>query len=583
MTNIPREDSDEEDDNVGNNSTSNQRVVNNSISDSNCSQRSHSPSKSTVSTCNSVSGTPCSSSIMARKSEEAGQEEPSPSTSSPCSSLSLFEGHSASKHSFSQRFTPPSSPAPSYYYSYSSGSIARNDNSSSSNNTAQKLTTSSLAGPEATKDPNWQSDRSTVRERNSCLLNNDLMSDITFVVGPKGQRIPAHKFVLSTGSSVFFAMFHGGLAEEKDQIEVPDVEPSAFLSLLRFLYTDDISLDDDNVLSTLYISKKYLVNTLSRACVSYLETSLNELNACLLLSQSRLFEEANLTERCWEVIDAQAELALSSEGFVDVDEKTLRFILVRDTLNAKELSIFSALLRWASSECLRQEQEDTPENQRKVIGDLIFLVRFPCMTLDEFADGPAQSKVLTLNEVTDLFLWFTASTKPKVPFPTKLRTGLKVHTCHRFQSSAYRSNQWRYRGRCDSIQFSVDKRIFIVGFGLYGSSNGASDYSVKMELKKTGQSNIMAENHTVFFSDGSSNTFHVYFKNPIHIEPETTYTASVVLEGTELSFFGQDGLSEVPAKGKVNFQFQCSSDSTNGTGVQGGQIPEILFYAPTHD
>jgi len=44
-----------------------------------------------------------------------------------------------------------------------------------------------------------------------------------------------------------------------------------------------------------------------------------------------------------------------------------------------------------------------------------------------------------------------------------------------------------------------------------------------------------------------------------------------------LSYFGQEGLSEVNV-GNVTFQFQCSSESTNGTGVQGGQIPELIFY-----
>lgn len=90
----------------------------------------------------------------------------------------------------------------------------------------------------------------------------------------------------------------------------------------------------------------------------------------------------------------------------------------------------------------------------------------------------------------------------------------------------------------------------------------------------------MAENDTKFFSDGSSNTFHVFFENPIQIEPECYYTASVILDGIELSFFGQEGMSEV-CMGNVTFQFQCSSESTNGTGVQGGQIPELIFYGPT--
>lgn len=90
----------------------------------------------------------------------------------------------------------------------------------------------------------------------------------------------------------------------------------------------------------------------------------------------------------------------------------------------------------------------------------------------------------------------------------------------------------------------------------------------------------LAENDTKFFSDGSSNTFHVFFENPIQIEPECYYTASVILDGIELSFFGQEGMSEV-CMGNVTFQFQSSSESTNGTGVQGGQIPELIFYGPT--
>lgn len=91
---------------------------------------------------------------------------------------------------------------------------------------------------------------------------------------------------------------------------------------------------------------------------------------------------------------------------------------------------------------------------------------------------------------------------------------------------------------------------------------------------------MLAENNTKFFSDGSSNTFHVFFENPIQIEPESFYTASVILDGSELSFFGQEGMTEV-CMGSVTFQFQCSSESTNGTGVQGGQIPELIFYGPT--
>uniref|UniRef100_A0A8C4KN29 BTB domain containing 6 n=2 Tax=Dromaius novaehollandiae TaxID=8790 RepID=A0A8C4KN29_DRONO len=362
---------------------------------------------------------------------------------------------------------------------------------------------------------NWQSFHPTLRERNALMFNNELMADVHFIVGPPGasKKVPAHKYVLAVGSSVFYAMFYGDLAEVKSEIHIPDVEPAAFLILLKYMYSDEIDLEADTVLATLYAAKKYIVPALAKACVNFLETSLEAKNACVLLSQSRLFEEPELTQRCWEVIDAQAEMALKSEGFCEIDQQTLEIIVTREALNTKEVVVFEAVLNWAEAECKRQGLPVTPRNKRNVLGKALYLVRIPTMTLEEFANGAAQSDILTLEETHNIFLWYTAANKPKLEFPLTKRKGLVPQRCHRFQSSAYRSNQWRYRGRCDSIQFAVDKRIFIAGLGLYGSSCGKAEYSVKIELKRLGV--VLAQNLTKFTSDGSSNTFSVWFEHPV--------------------------------------------------------------------
>lgn len=88
-----------------------------------------------------------------------------------------------------------------------------------------------------------------------------------------------------------------------------------FFGLSRYLYCDEIELEPDTVLATLYVAKKYIVPYLARACVDYLETSLTAKNACLLLSQSRLFEEPELMQRCWEVIDAQVTIIVHKSIF----------------------------------------------------------------------------------------------------------------------------------------------------------------------------------------------------------------------------------------------------------------------------
>ncbi|EDV91542.1 GH13476 [Drosophila grimshawi] len=519
--------------------------------------------------------------------------QPISAPSSPLASPGALNGGSNSGSSPTTFSLPSSSAAAAAIASAAAAANAANATSTLSSGSGSYVcaagSNSSYAAVGAsnaidTADPNWQASKATVLERNAAMFNNELLSDVKFIVGSEFdfdpiQTIPAHKYILATGSSVFFAMFYGGLAENKQEIKVPDVEPTAFLTLLRYLYCDEIKLEPEHILATLYAAKKYIVPHLARACVNYLEVKLTAKNACLLLSQSRLFEEPELMQRCWEVIDAQAEMAVKSEDFVDIDLKTFESILSRETLNCKEIHLFEAALNWAMNACEKMSIDETSTNKRRVLGQALHLIRIPTMTLEEFANGVAQTGILTSQETIDMFLHFTAKQKPSLSFPTRTRAGLKTQVCHRFQSCAYRSNQWRYRGRCDSIQFSVDRRIFIVGFGLYGSSTGAANYNVKIELKRLGRT--LAENDTKFFSDGSSNTFHVFFENPIQIEPECCYTASVILDGNELSFFGQEGMSDV-LMGNVTFQFQCSSESTNGTGVQGGQIPELIFYGPTN-
>lgn len=47
------------------------------------------------------------------------------------------------------------------------------------------------------------------------------------------QVFSSARFVLAVGSAVFDAMFNGGMATTSTEIELPDVEPAAFLALLK--------------------------------------------------------------------------------------------------------------------------------------------------------------------------------------------------------------------------------------------------------------------------------------------------------------------------------------------------------------
>ncbi|XP_017552610.2 BTB/POZ domain-containing protein 2 isoform X1 [Pygocentrus nattereri] len=430
---------------------------------------------------------------------------------------------------------------------------------------------------------NWQATKSTVKERFAFLFNNEVLSDVHFLVG-KGlgvQRIPAHRFVLAVGSAVFDAMFNGGMATTSTEIELPDVEPAAFLALLKFLYSDEVQIGPETVMTTLYTAKKYAVPALEAHCVEFLKKNLRADNAFMLLTQARLFDEPQLASLCLENIDKNTGDALAAEGFTDIDLDTLVAVLERDTLGVREVRLFGAAVRWAEAEAHRQQLQPTPENKRRVLGKALTLIRFPLMTIEEFAAGPAQSGILTDREVVSLFLHFTVNPKPRVEFIDRPRCCLRGKECSITRFGQVES-RWGYSGTSDRIRFSVNRRIFVVGFGLYGSIHGPTDYQVNIQIIHTDSNTVLGQNDTGFSCDGSSNTFRVMFKEPVEILPNVNYTACATLKGPD-SHYGTKGMRKVTHESsgsgtKTCFTFCYAAGNNNGTSVEDGQIPEVIFY-----
>ncbi len=90
-----------------------------------------------------------------------------------------------------------------------------------------------------------------------------------------------------------------------------------------------------------------------------------------------------------------------------------------------------------------------------------------------------------LRECVSVFLHFTVNPKPPVGFldvPRCSMTGKEQTVC-RFQQI---ESRWGYSGTSDKIRFVVDRRIFAVGFGLYGSIHGPSEYQVNIQIFHTG-------------------------------------------------------------------------------------------------
>ncbi|KAF8653771.1 hypothetical protein HU200_061887 [Digitaria exilis] len=78
------------------------------------------------------------------------------------------------------------------------------------------------------------------------LLDSKDGSDVSFVVG--GEAFAAHRAVLAARSPVFKAQLLGSMADAKmPSITLQEIVPVTFKAMLRFMYTDVLPGDEENV------------------------------------------------------------------------------------------------------------------------------------------------------------------------------------------------------------------------------------------------------------------------------------------------------------------------------------------------
>ena len=436
-------------------------------------------------------------------------------------------------------------------------------------------------------EKNWQTTKPTIRERSEHMFNNDLFSDVKFVArGPNGeseskQVIPAHKFVLSISSPVFEAMFYGELAETTDSFELPDCEYDSLLELFRYMYSDEVILNGSNVMGVLYLAKKYMVPSLTDKCTEYLQENLDPSNVFSILPSAQKYEEQKLVDRCWKVIDKQTEEAVKSHEFATMERSLLEAVVVRDTLNIKEVDLFKAVNLWATNVCERQSLTTDGENKRRILGESIVKgIRFPVMKQDEFANVVIDSKILTPEEVIAFFKYYSSALNSPMEFSESVRSGYNtIDHCGRFRSL---SNNWGYvSGEPDGVNFTVDKDIMLHGLCLFGSEN--NEYTVTLTIKrKQSVGRLPLASKTGIFPSkqlqcpsGNYNGFEILFDSAVKCIKNSVYEIEAVISGPQ-SWYGSRCVSSVVNSG-VTFTFTGNLNSGNGTTAEHGQFAEILF------
>ena len=429
---------------------------------------------------------------------------------------------------------------------------------------------------DAVSDTYWQTARSTIRERCEAIFNQELLSDVKFVVRDSrggSKTIPAHKFMLAISSPVFFAMFYGKAAEMKDSVEISECEYESLLELFRFIYSDKANLNADNVMQLLYLSKKYMLPTLAEKCSAFLKENLNALNVFHILPDAQKYEEKDLMNHCWKLIETETEEAVKSEGFVTVERSVLEELVEKNSLNIKEVELFKAVDCWAENECKKQGLVAEGSAKRRVLGERVVQgIRFPVMEQTEFADIVLDSEILTPKETNRLVKYFNSVLHDSVGFLKTARTGGK-QVISRFRSVA---RGWRYGLNSNCICFDVDKNIHLHAIHFFGSD--ISQYSVTLDVFEHSSCISVTRQGGNFLSKqiqceiGDHQGFDIVFEPPIAIKANTRYEISAAITGPP-SWYGTNGCSTVEKSG-VRFHFFSVSHPTSN---EEGQFPKFVF------
>ncbi|XP_022810556.1 BTB/POZ domain-containing protein 6-like [Stylophora pistillata] len=435
-------------------------------------------------------------------------------------------------------------------------------------------------------EDNWQTKLSTLVERTAFIFNNDLLSDVKFVVPvstgeSETKVIPAHKFVLAISSPVFFAMFYGQMAENKDSIELPDCEYESLLELFCFLYSDKVNLTGYNVMQVLYLANKYMVPSLAEKCTEYLRDNLKASNVFCILPHAQKFEDKDLEDRCWELIEKQTQEAMTSAEFVSVERSVVESLVKRERLNVEEVELFKAVDHWATKECERQGMISDGGIKRRLLGeDIVKGIRFPLIPQKDFASVVFDSRILSYEEFGNMIKYYNGVLTTPSPFLLACRIDPTTHRCFRFQTFCAPAprGSWRYSGTADSIILTVEKPVKLYGVQHFGSEGGK--YTVTTDIvDPIGNTSLVsrAGNYASEKSDTHAYYgFDVMFDRPVILKANKEYKVKSLINGPS-SWHGGKGQTPVQCEG-VRFTFRNSApDVNNGTNETGGQFPGILF------
>ncbi|XP_031417201.1 E3 ubiquitin-protein ligase MYCBP2 isoform X1 [Clupea harengus] len=147
---------------------------------------------------------------------------------------------------------------------------------------------------------------------------------------------------------------------------------------------------------------------------------------------------------------------------------------------------------------------------------------------------------------------------------------------------------WGYSAHSvEAIRFCADTDVLLGGLGLFG---GRGEYTAKIKLFELGpdggdhetDGELLAETDVLAYDCAAREKYAMMFDEPVLLQQGWWYVAWARVSGPS-SDCGSHGQATITTDDSVMFQFKSSKKSNNGTDVNAGQIPQLLYRLPSND
>ncbi|XP_061197511.1 BTB/POZ domain-containing protein 2-like [Saccostrea echinata] len=427
----------------------------------------------------------------------------------------------------------------------------------------------------------WQ-DSLSLKDALLHMLKQEISCDVKFLVGENLDEVSCHSFVLIARSHVFEAMLMSPMTERDQEgraiVSLPEVEVEIVQCFLRYLYTDDVKPTANNVMAILYLARKYIVQTLSDNCQTFItKANLMEAeNAIEIYHQAFLFDLKDLMADSMKIINQGTEQCLQSDYFLTLPPECVRRIIADDHHHqVKEETIYRSVMRWCEEECKRRGLKENDEEIRKVLKDsgILYEIRFQNMDARFFQSSIEKRRILTEDEKREVRTpaWRDIGrTLSHRMFKHKPR-----NVCQRVMRMEECEEEMVLDDLEHIIVFESSVECVMHGIVTYGLSHESSKVTIYVKLIDQDDNTIVLEDFC-FESDAETKHYEVKFQKAVEIQPDRQYRVCLTLGDTDWSWKGKNGHHSVPFKdGEVTF-----SDYGGGaidTNMLEGQIPGLLL------